>query len=433
MPYALTAAIIYLAFSTTYRPIEEYRIVRFVVVLFFVPVVLKYALHLLVAPFYPVVESSQARRLRSAMLSVSVLIPAYNEEVGIQTTLRSVLATAYPHLEIIVINDGSTDRTHRLVVDFIRHQRKTQSSPATIRYRQIVNGGKARALNVGLSMAHGDIVITIDADSVMGKDAIVNMVRRFTHSRVASVAGNVAIGNKHGLLGLVQQLEYLYGFYFKRADALLNAVYIVGGAAAAYRRDVIEALGGFDEHTITEDIELSTRLQDHGYMVRYAADACVLTEGPETFSGLCRQRLRWKFGRLVTFYRYRHLFFSTDHHHSFFLSFVILPMALFAEFLLLLQGALLTIFYIYIVRTNDFIPLMVVIILLTCIIIWQILSDTQSRYHRNLFLLAPVAWFLFYLLDIVEYQALIRSMWNLHRRRRPLWQRWNRVGVFSAT
>jgi hypothetical protein len=100
------------------------------------------------------------------------------------------------------------------------------------------------------------------------------------------------------------------GFISSVQIQFLNAVYIVGGAAAAYRRNVIVGLGGFDECIITEDIEMSTRIQDHGYRIQYAADAIVYTEGPSDFKGLCRQRVRWKFGRLLTFCKYRHMFFS---------------------------------------------------------------------------------------------------------------------------
>src|SRR6185436_19011390 len=182
---------------------------------------------------------------------------------------------------------------------------------------------------------------------VMDRSAIKHLVKPFTDPRVASVAGNVIIGNRAHPIGLIQQLEYLYGFYFKRADSLLNAVYIVGGAAAGYRRKVIADLGGFDENIITEDIEMSTRLQDHGHHIRYAADAIIYTEGPSDFRSLCRQRLRWKFGRLLTFYKYRHLFFSLKPKHNAFLCFLILPIALFTELLLFFEGALLGVFYAY--------------------------------------------------------------------------------------
>lgn len=433
--YAITALIFYFAITRDHTPLDDFSVVRLVILLLFAPIILKYVFHLLIVPWYPAVEAVRSRkRPINYRPLVSVIIPAWNEEVGIKATIASVLKTRYSHLEIIVVNDGSTDRTHEVATEFIaEYQKKHQGGGTPILYKYVSNAGKAHALNCALAMARGEIVITIDADSVMDPRAIKNMVKHFTDPRVASVAGNVVIGNRTKPIGLIQQLEYVYGFYFKRADSLLNAVYIVGGAAAAYRKDVIEKLGGFDENIITEDIELSTRLQDNGHHVRYAADAIVYTEGPSDFAGLCRQRLRWKFGRLLTFYKYRHLFFSFKRGHNFYLSFFILPIALFAELLLFFEGMLLMAFYAYTFYTNDFAPLVFVILLLTVVVCLQILTDRNARYHRNLLLLAPIAWILFYFMDIVEYQALIRSIRRLITKEKPFWQRWVRVGISVDT
>jgi cellulose synthase/poly-beta-1,6-N-acetylglucosamine synthase-like glycosyltransferase len=432
--YALTALVFYCARYNDYEPIDV-PVIRLVILLLIVPVMLKYLLHLLIAPWYWVVESFRSRkRSRDYCPSVSVLIPAWNEEVGILTTMSSVIGTEYPDLEIIVINDGSTDHTHDIVTEFIeRYRRESHQFAIAIRYLLVRNGGKARALNRALSEARGDIIITIDADSVMDRHAIKNMVKHFSDPQVASVAGNIVIDKLTKPIGLIQQLEYLYGFYFKRADSLLNSVYIVGGAAAGYRRKIIADLGGFDEDIITEDIEMSTRLQDNGYHIRYAADAIVYTEGPSDFRGLCRQRLRWKFGRLLTFYKYRHLFFSLKAKHNAFLCFLILPIALFAEILLFFEGALLGVFYAYTIYTNDFAPLECAILLLTVIICLQIVTDRNARYHRNMLFLAPIAWLLFYFLELVEYQALIRSIRLLITKEKLLWQKWLRVGVLVNT
>lgn len=433
--YIITGLVFYFAASKNYLPMDEFSFIRFGILLLFAPIIIKYVLHLFIAPWYPVVEFFRSRKRPANYIpSVSVLIPAWNEEVGIRATIKSVLNTNYPYLEIIVINDGSTDRTHDVVTKLIvQYQGKQRKSGIPLRYKRIPNSGKAHALNIALSMARGDIVITIDSDSAMDPNAIKNMVKYFADPRVASVAGNVVIGNSAKPIGLIQQLEYLYGFYFKRADALLNAVYIVGGAAAAYRKKIVVDLGGFDEGIVTEDIELSTRLQDNGYHVRYAADAIVYTEGPSDFNGLCRQRLRWKFGRLLTFYKYRHLFFSFNRRHNFYLSFLILPIALFAEILLFFEGILLTVFYTYTFYTNDFAPLIFVILLLTGIICLQIIFDPKARYHINLLLLAPGAWILFYVMDFIEYQALIRSIWRMSTKQNLIWQSWERVGVFGNT
>jgi cellulose synthase/poly-beta-1,6-N-acetylglucosamine synthase-like glycosyltransferase len=265
----------------------------------------------------------------------------------------------------------------------------------------------------------------------MDQNAIKNIVKHFFDPQIMSVAGNVAIGNRTKAIGFIQQIEYLYGFYFKRADSLLSAVYIVGGAAAAYRKDIIIKLGGFDENIITEDIELSTRLQYYGYKIRYAADSVVYTEGPSDFKGLFNQRLRWKYGRLLTFYKYRSLFFSLDKRHNFYLSFFILPLTLFAEVLLFFEFIMLAIFYTYTFYTSDYTSLVFVITLLTIIITIQIISDPKSKHHLNLLILAPIAWLLLYVMDFVEYQALIRSIKRLITKKQLLWQRWNRKGVFE--
>ena len=229
----------------------------FVLVLF-APLMLKFAVSLSIALWYPIAEQRRERR-RSANPApkVSVLIPAWNEEVGIAAAMISVVQANYPDLEVIVIDDGSTDGTFEQIEQVAaRFRSSRQFGHREIRFRRVRNGGKARALNTALKLATGEIVVTIDADSLVERHAIGNLVKHFADPKVASVAGNVAIGNRNTCIGLVQQLEYLFGFYFKRAEGMLNAVYIVGGAAAAYRRSILVEVGGFDETIITEDIEL---------------------------------------------------------------------------------------------------------------------------------------------------------------------------------
>jgi len=432
--YVPTSAILYLAVTSNYKPTESFTLVRLIILILFVPIIFKYVLHLLIAPWYSVVENARSKkRPKDFLPSVTVLIPAWNEAVGIVHTIESVIATQYKNLEIIIVNDGSTDSTHNVITQFIADFKVSKSKTSlSIIYYNIKNDGKAKALNHALRFASNDIIITIDADSSMDKNAIHHLVKHFSDPLVASVAGNVVIGNRTRPIGLIQQLEYVYGFYFKRADSLLNAVYIVGGAAAAYRKEVITRTGGFDESIITEGIELSTRLQDQGYKVRYAAEAIVYTEGPQDFEGLCKQRLRWKFGRLLTFYKYRHLFFSFKREHNQYLTFIVLPIAFFAEILLFFEGLLLAAFYIYTFYTNDFVPLAFVILALTLIVFLQILSDPKTRYHSNLFFLAPSAWILFYVMDLVEYQALIRSGTRIIQKKQLVWQKWQRVGVFNS-
>jgi poly-beta-1,6-N-acetyl-D-glucosamine synthase len=334
-------------------------------------------------------------------------------------------------LEVLIINDGSTDATHEKVSQFIANYKRQEPQGAHLKYLHLENGGKAKALNQALTHATGEIVITVDADSVMDANAIAHLVKRFTDPNVAAVAGNVIISNKKKPIELMQQLEYLYGFFFKRADALFNSVYIIGGAAAAYRRDALQAVGGFDHEIITEDIEMSTRMLAHGYKTRYAPDAVIYTEGPSDFKSLGNQRLRWKYGRILTFLKHRKLFFSLRKQHNPYLSCLILPIAVYGEILLLLETAMLTAFLVYTVHTSDYIPFAIITILMTLIIIVQVLVDSKARFHRNLLLLAPVALFIYYAMDLVELQALIRSLKRFAKREDLKWQKWVRVGVLE--
>ena len=425
--YCITFGTLYLAATQVYQPVAGHALVRKTMLVLLFPLLVKYVFQLFCSPLYSVVERFRRKHTAHAY-SVSVLIPAWNEEVGIERTIRSVLNTNYARLEVIVINDGSTDGTHDIVTGLVDEHERAGSSNASLKYLNLSNGGKARAMNRALKHATGEIIITIDADSVMDLHAIDNILRRFNDPEVGGVAGNVVVGNRRKPIEWMQQMEYLYGFFFKRTDSLFNSVYIIGGAAAAYRKDALDKAGGFDHEIITEDIEMSTRLLSLGYKTRYAADAVVYTEGPSDFKSLCNQRLRWKHGRMLTFLKHRKLFFSMQPEHNPYLSFFLLPLAVYAEFLLLTEAVMLSTFVIYTVFTCDYLPLVLVITLLSAVIGIQILTDSKMRFHRNLIFFVPVAWLVFYAMDMIEFQALIRSLRRLVTRRELKWQKWVRVG-----
>lgn len=435
--YIVTIGVFYLAYSTDYIEDKSLTPMRLVVFILLLPILFKYLVQLLTLCFYNFSERSRERRhtLR-ADVKVSVLIPAWNEEVGIVKTVKSVLNSEYDDLEIVVINDGSTDNTDKLVREFIKEFQgvkiqEDQSTSKSIQYLSIKNGGKAKALNEALTVATGEIIITIDADCLMDRMAITNTLKRFGNSKVGAVGGNVVVGNRKKPVELMQQLEYLYGFFFKRADSVFNSVYIIGGAAAAYRKTVLDEVGGFDEKIVTEDIEMSMRILSHGYKTRYAADAVTYTEGPSRWRCLFNQRLRWRFGRFQTFIKYKQLFFSAQQHHNRYFTFLLLPVALYAEFALLFQGLFLAAFYSYTFITFDFIPLFFVIIFMALMVCLQIIFDTKSRFHLNLLFLAPIAWLIFYVVDVVEFQALFRSLKRLAKQEELKWQKWARVGLLS--
>ncbi|MBV1910605.1 MAG: glycosyltransferase family 2 protein [Kangiellaceae bacterium] len=428
--YGFSALVFYQVFTTELSDRTELQSLRTVLLWFLSPILLKYAIQLIASLFYPVVEQLRdGRNLRPFTGKVSILVPAYNEEVGISKTLESITKTNYPDFEIIVINDGSTDNTSEQISQFIRETQCSDGPTISIKSLKLRNGGKARALNAGLRIATGDLIITIDADCLVDKHAVTEMVKSFNHPDVGAVAGNVVVGNRRKPIEVIQQLEYLSGFFFRRADSIFNSVYIIGGAAAAYRKSTLDNVGGFDHNIITEDIEMSTRILSHGYKTRYAANAVVYTEGPSDIKGLCNQRLRWKYGRFLTFIKHRNLFFKFNQQPGAYLTVLLLPLAVYAEVALLLEGFMLTVFYSYTILASDYYPLAFAIVFMGALITLQILFDREKRFHINLLALAPVAWIIFYVIDIIEFQALIRSIKRVFTKETLQWQKWVRVGI----
>ncbi|ADE55892.1 glycosyltransferase [Coraliomargarita akajimensis] len=429
--YAITLILLYQAYTHGAAADDSrYTVLRGLCLILLLPAFLKILLQLTGALMH--LYTRGRRRVLARTPRVSILIPAYNEEIGILRTLNSALEIDYPDVEIIVINDGSTDGTHERIEYFLHSEAVRQAAHASIRYLRLDNGGKARALNRALKMSSGEYVVTLDADSVIAPDAVRTMLLSFDNPKVAGVAGNVIVGNQRKTIEWVQQLEYLYGFFFKRSDSLFNSVYIIGGAAAAYRKSALDEVGGFDPSIITEDIELSTRLLAHGYYTRYAPEALVHTEGPSDFKSLCAQRLRWKYGRLLTFLKHRKLFFKAARSPNPYLTWMLLPVALYMECLLLLEGLFLALMTVYTVSTGDYVPIVFGIGLVTTIVCGQIAVEKRTNFHKPLYLIAPIAWMVFLVVDFIEFQALLRALRKLVKREDLHWQKWTRIGLLDS-
>lgn len=393
----------------------------------------KYFLFLVLAPFYPVKENMRKLQLdklrrrygRSAYRpKVSIIVPAWNEEVGIIKTIRSIVQNSYRNIEVIVVNDGSVDKTDMLIRNYLaRHP----SDGRYIRYYSQPNGGKGKALNLGIKQSTGEIIFTIDADSVMDVHALRNVVKYFEDKRIWAVVGNVKVSKNKTLIGLMQQLEYLFGFYFKRAHAVMGAEYIFGGANAAYRRRLFNDIGLFDTTNKTEDIEMSLRTRFLGKACAYAEDVVVYTEGASTISSLINQRLRWKKGRFDTFLKYRSLFFSRKPEHNPWLSFFILPFSLIAELQLLFEPLALALLVTYSIVTGDYISLALGS---SFVMIMYVVNAFFSHHGKLRYaLLFPFTWPLFYLLVWVEYVALLQGIRMVLRGDEIVWQSWQRQGV----
>jgi biofilm PGA synthesis N-glycosyltransferase PgaC len=414
---------------------EAFQLLRSICVIFAALLLVKYFVFLMMAPFYPVRQKiRQLRMLKSDKAplkrpTVSVIVPAWNEEVGILRTVRSLLANTYSKIEIVVVNDGSTDKSHGIVTDFLKTPEARARHPhVKVKYHYQENGGKGKALNKGIAIATGDIIVTMDADSVFEKHAIENMVLHFDDDRIDALVGNVKVAHNPTLIGRLQQLEYVFGFYFKRAHCMLGAEYIYGGACAAFRKTAtFERLGAFDDANKTEDIEMSMRTRFYGLRSVYAEDVVCYTEGASSLTGLLNQRLRWKKGRMDTFAKYRALFFSTKKEHNKFLAWFILPFTLIAELQLIIEPIGVALLTTYSILSGDYISLTLGIGFV--FISYLVASLFGDRTNLKLLWWFPFTWPLFYLLVWVEYIVLLRSSFMFLRASDITWQKWERQGV----
>src|SRR5262245_725302 len=229
----------------------------------------------------------------------SVLVPAYNEEKVIEQTIRRILESDYPNLEVIVIDDGSTDDTSCVV-------REHFSDDARVKLITVANGGKAAALNRGLAEARGDVIVALDADTHFQRDSIRRLVRWFEDPTIGAVAGNAKVGNRINIITRWQALEYVTSQNLeRRALATLGSVTVVPGAIGAWRRETLLKLGGLPADTLAEDQDLTIALQKSGYKVLFDSTAIAWTEAPDTVEGLIKQRFRWVFGTLQCLWKHR--------------------------------------------------------------------------------------------------------------------------------
>jgi cellulose synthase/poly-beta-1,6-N-acetylglucosamine synthase-like glycosyltransferase/spore germination protein YaaH/peptidoglycan/xylan/chitin deacetylase (PgdA/CDA1 family) len=238
--------------------------------------------------------------------SVAVLVPAYNEEKVIVRTIRSTLTSNYPNLRVIVIDDGSSDRT----LEVARAAFALEAASGRVLILTKANSGKADALNFGLEHLRGEeIFVGIDADTVIARDAISRLIPHFLNPKVGAVAGNAKVGNRIILWTRWQALEYLTSQKFeRRALNTMGAVSVVPGAIGAWRVSAVREAGGFHTDTVAEDADLTMALLQRGYRVEYEDLALAYTEAPVNARGLMRQRFRWSFGILQSVWKHRGAF-----------------------------------------------------------------------------------------------------------------------------
>lgn len=349
---------------------------------------------------------------------VTVIVPAHNEEKTLLKNLLSIKNSTYRHVELIIANDSSTDKTGAIAKKF---QRQYGTHFKKIKVLNLQVRGKALALNKALKYAHGSLFMCLDADSVLAPDSLKQAVKVFRKKSLGALSSNVKIRADKGLLNLIQRIEYLICYQMKKAETLNQIQYIVGGIGSMYRTSVMRKLKFYETNTITEDIDLSMKfIEEFGSkkQIGYEPKMVVFTEAAVSVSDLIKQRFRWKYGRYQVFLKRRSLFWNNQTSKNRFLSWIYLPYALFSELTYAVEP--LVIFFIfYLLFSYGDLSMILGSFLTFCF--YTIIQVTGASHGYSLkekvmlSLFAPVAYFLIYILSYVEYLATIRGLLNLRK------------------
>jgi len=227
---------------------------------------------------------------------ISVIVPAYNEEKVIERTIQALIDTKYPDKEIIVVDDGSKDKTF----DIMNKYKKQ------VKVLQKTNGGKASAINFGLAYSTGEIIVIVDADTIIGHESLVHLAVGFSIDKnVAAVAGNIRVRNRKNWLTWCQAVEYVGGIQIaRRALDVFGAISVVPGALGAFRKSVLDEIGSYHKDTLVEDFDVTLKILKTKLVISGSTNSTAYTEAPESLKNLYRQRKRWYGGNLQVFSRH---------------------------------------------------------------------------------------------------------------------------------
>ncbi len=235
--------------------------------------------------------------------STTITVPAYNEEKTIAKTIKSLLKLDYPKekLKIIVVDDGSTDKTYKAA-------KRLEKNNSNLRVFTKKNQGKAAALNFALKKSNTELFGALDADSFVKKDALKKIVGYFEDKKITAVTPSLKVYKPKTILQKIQYIEYLMGIFLRKVFAFLGSIHVTPGPFTIYRKSFFNRYGGYDQCNLTEDIEIALRMQSKGYEIENSVDASVYTVSPAKFKPLLNQRLRWYIGFIENVIKYKQLF-----------------------------------------------------------------------------------------------------------------------------
>jgi cellulose synthase/poly-beta-1,6-N-acetylglucosamine synthase-like glycosyltransferase len=271
------------------------------------------------------------------MPKVSIIVPAYNEAVTIASSIKSLVQQTYNNLEIIIMDDGSSDDTFKIAKKF-----EGEFEGKKIKVLTKKNGGKSRALNFAFERSKGELIMNVDADSKLEKDAVEILVKYFRNPEISAVAGSVFVSNRNTLLTKLQALEYIEGLNMVRnAQAFLHLVNIIPGPIGMFRREALEEVGGYAHDTFAEDCDLTLKLIQKEHKIDFEPEAIAYTEAPDKLLDLLKQRYRWTRGILQAIRKHSHNLWNFKNFNFTFVLWYMLFEAIFWPFMDLFATMLL--------------------------------------------------------------------------------------------
>jgi cellulose synthase/poly-beta-1,6-N-acetylglucosamine synthase-like glycosyltransferase len=347
---------------------------------------------------------------------VSIIIPAYNEEKVIAQTIEAILETKYPKKEIIMVDDGSTDNTLSIALKY-----KNQ-----IKVLHKENGGKASALNYGLIYSNGEIVVIVDADTVVGRHAITELVKSFdSRDNVAAIAGNIKVRNRVNWITKCQALEYIIGIQIiRRAFDTYGSVTIIPGAIGAFKKTFLERVGPYGKDTVVEDFDQTLKILKSGLTTQGSSKSIGYTEAPSTIRDFTAQRKRWYRGNIQVVNRHSNALFNPRFGHLHRLTFPYMLIGMFISPILSFLAigtaivSIITGDWWFVAEVTGIFA--VVHVLMTCLAI-RIDEEDPKLLWYSLFLVFGYKQ----ITDVL----LIRAIFEQLKKKKAIWTSANRVGA----
>jgi len=352
---------------------------------------------------------------------VTIIVPAYNEETGIARTIDSILEADYPYKEVIVVDDGSIDQTYHIASSY-KNKFKNGSSYAVIHK---LNGGKASAINHALRFSKNEIVIIIDADSIINKIAIKSIVKHFYDENVIAVGGYIRVYNFSNILTNCTALEVLNAWnLIGRAFSFLGTVMIVPGALGAFRKKVIVERGFYEKDTLTEDFDLTIKILKTKGKIAFEGSSLSYTDIPNNIKDLYRQRRRWYIGNFQTIIKHFNIFTNPSYNLLFEFGY---PIVLFLTFGRAIWSFLIPISIVLAILSGRYIPLAISLLMFISysFILSAIAFIMDGQRERSRLILYSPLMIIGYaqILDII----LIKGLLDILFRKKAKWTRAKRT------